>query len=212
MSKESLNRRTCKIVIPDGYESAKALAADCGFELVEHTPARTIDQMPPEGERTKAEEWEAMYAALFNQMQPIMAENKRLKEHTAAPDVGSVCHPRQSDNAEELQRGEISDVEEGIITQLIRNELWSEFGDSEAGLKMAISIRDAIRSYLRTSEPVSGEVETLRDCLKYAVTDLKGLLGLTRSHLESYHISSIEGTISDALEALGNKEMKDEAP
>jgi len=35
--------------------------------------ARTIDQMPPEGVRTKAEEWEAMYAALFRQMNELVA-------------------------------------------------------------------------------------------------------------------------------------------
>lgn len=42
--------------------------------------ARTIDQMPPEGIRTKIEEWGAMYAALFNQMRPILEENRRLKQ------------------------------------------------------------------------------------------------------------------------------------
>lgn len=41
--------------------------------------ARTIDQMPPEGERTKAEEWEAMYAALFRQLQPILGTLMRYR-------------------------------------------------------------------------------------------------------------------------------------
>lgn len=52
----------------------------CG-QLLDEKPggARTIDQIPPEGVRTKSEEWEAMYAALFRQMKPIMDENNRLK-------------------------------------------------------------------------------------------------------------------------------------
>ena len=42
--------------------------------------ARTIDQLAAEGKRTKAEEWEALYAGLFNQMQPILEENLRLRK------------------------------------------------------------------------------------------------------------------------------------
>lgn len=46
----------------------------------QHPVARTIDQMPPEGIRTKAEEWEAMYAALFRQMNEMVATKRELQK------------------------------------------------------------------------------------------------------------------------------------
>ena len=35
--------------------------------------------LKPEGQRTKAEEWEAAYRELFNQLNPVMEENARMK-------------------------------------------------------------------------------------------------------------------------------------
>lgn len=57
------------------YEAAKLTQQS--DELPDN--ARTIDQFPPEGQRTKENEWEACYATLFRQMKPIMDENTRLK-------------------------------------------------------------------------------------------------------------------------------------
>lgn len=51
------------------------------------TSYHTADPKPlkPEGERTKAEEWAACYSALFAQLNPVMEENRRLKDGLADP-------------------------------------------------------------------------------------------------------------------------------
>lgn len=40
----------------------------------------TRTELKPEGQRTKIEELEALYASLFNQLNPVMEANKRLVE------------------------------------------------------------------------------------------------------------------------------------
>ena len=101
--------------------------------------ARTIDQFPPEGERTKENEWEACYATLFRQMQPIMDENARLKAAKAQPDKADVveackiCHktdrpclcdvlcgplPRDALPAEVVKRFTIQEVREIVAAQV----------------------------------------------------------------------------------------------
>lgn len=55
-------------------------------------------QLKPEGQRTKAEEWEACHAALFNQLNPVMEENNKLQRfkdyvHKRLDDAGIPTHP-----------------------------------------------------------------------------------------------------------------------
>lgn len=53
----------------------------------EYERARSAPALKPEGQRTKAEEWEAAYHGLFAQLNPVMEENARLKrELVEVPD------------------------------------------------------------------------------------------------------------------------------
>lgn len=84
------------IVISDALHSAKAaLSALSALSALGCLPSQvkelqqerdaalgilSIDDLPPEGQRTKLDEWQACYAALFRQIHPVMKENRRLKE------------------------------------------------------------------------------------------------------------------------------------
>lgn len=59
-----------------------------------------ISVLKPEGQRTKAEEWEAAYHGLFAQLNPVMEENARLKRE-AQDDIWSLS-PVQLDKALEI--------------------------------------------------------------------------------------------------------------
>lgn len=70
---------------------------DCAYELgfraaYNRPQANTeADELKPEGQRTKAEEWEACYRQLFNQLNPLVAKLKIATD--ALQMVSSRCTP-----------------------------------------------------------------------------------------------------------------------
>ena len=54
------------------------------FALAMRNATEILTNFKPEGERMKTDEWAAAYAALFNQMQPLMEENRRLQEQVSS--------------------------------------------------------------------------------------------------------------------------------
>jgi hypothetical protein len=129
---DTLNRRTVTIILPTGYKNAEEFARDCNFDIV------SPDKIPlkPEGQRTKAEEWEACYRALFNQLNPVMEENARLK-------------------AEAVQR----EIPGNDLVSLM-TACASEFVVDAIGMgnldSLAHSMLDAIRPYLREPKRETG--------------------------------------------------------
>lgn len=173
-------QEVCKNNDIDKHE-AKTLQSEAqNFTIVQSDIAMKqatdiLSTFKTEGNRLKVDEWAAAYAALFTQMQPIFEENKRLKTQDVRlygndrqvpsdePKDFAKVHVEMLDGlsnetdhfreAKEMVSSEMSVVDKKALIE----KIIAVCDNTEGYALTAVTLRDLLCPYLRTTEPVSGE-------------------------------------------------------
>lgn len=151
----------------------------------EWNPDAVLARLKPEGKRSKLEEWEAAYAMLFNQLNPVMEENARLNVVIAAMGNGRKSLIPPSPASETDHEGRPMTYWGGIVAGRMSDEIMrfeQRLGD----------VVGAIVSWSKSDKAVKGLPE---ECYLTAdgITDLCAALGAkSAAELELHRVAAME--------------------